>query len=85
MNTSVLRRVQHILADILRIPAGHITPMSSPDSIESWDSLNHLYLVLAIEQEFAIQFMPEETEQLLSVEHILALLDEKPHAAGKSS
>jgi acyl carrier protein len=84
MNPAVLNRVQHILADIFHIPVEQITLVSSPDTIESWDSLNHLNLVLAIEQEFGVQIMPEEIEQLLSVEHIIVLLDEKLNAAGKS-
>jgi acyl carrier protein len=36
-----------------------------------------LNLVLALEQEFNIQFTPEEIEQILSVELAAALLDEK--------
>jgi acyl carrier protein len=85
MNTSVLSRVQHTLADIFQVSAAQITPMSSPDTIENWDSLNHLNVVLALEQEFSIQFMPEEIEELLSVECIAALLDKKLQAVGKSS
>jgi acyl carrier protein len=84
MNPSVLNRVQRILADIFHLPVGEITLMSSPNTIENWDSLNHLNLALAIEQEFGVQLMPEEIDQLLSVEHIIVLLDEKLNAAGKS-
>ena len=83
MNPSVINRVQGILADIFDIPVEQITLMSSPETIENWDSLNHLNLVLAIEQEFDVQIMPEEIEQLLSVEQIMVLLDEKLNAAGK--
>jgi acyl carrier protein len=83
MNLSVLNRVQQILADIFHIPAEQITSMSSPETIENWDSLNHLNLVLAIEQEFGIQLMPEEIDRLLSVEDIMVLLDEKLNPAGK--
>jgi len=36
-----------------------------------------LSFVLALEQEFNIQFSPEEIEQLLSMELTTALLDEK--------
>jgi acyl carrier protein len=85
MNTSVLSRVQHILADIFQVSVAQITPMSSPDTVENWDSLNHLNVVLALEQEFGIRFMPEEIEELLSVEYITALLDKKLYTVGKSS
>ena len=39
--------------------------------------MHHLNLVLALEQEFGVQFSPEEIEQLLSVELIVALVAEK--------
>jgi acyl carrier protein len=54
-----------------------VQPESSPDTIPNWDSLQHLNLVLAVEQEFNVQFSPEEIEQLLSVELVAALLEEK--------
>jgi acyl carrier protein len=50
---------------------------SSPETVPTWDSLQHLNLVLALEQEFRIQFTPEEVEQLLSVEVAAAVLEEK--------
>jgi acyl carrier protein len=76
--------VQRILADIFHIPVEQITLISSPETIENWDSLNHLNLVLTIEQEFGVQLMPEEIDRLSSVEHIMVLLDEKLNPAGKS-
>lgn len=77
MSTSVHSRVSAIVADLFERPLAEIRPESSPDTIEAWDSLQHLNLVLALEQEFSIQFTPEEIEQLLSVELIAALVAEK--------
>jgi acyl carrier protein len=59
------------------MPLDQVKPESSPDTISTWDSLQHLNLVLALEQEFRIEFTPEEIEQILSVELAAALLDEK--------
>jgi acyl carrier protein len=73
----MLERTRAIVADIFEVPVERILPESSPDTIETWDSIHHLNLVLALEQEFGIQFSPEEIEQLLSVELIVALLAEK--------
>jgi len=84
VSTPVLSRVSVLVADVFQIPVEDIRPESSPDSIEAWDSLQHLNLVLAIEQEFGIQFTPEEIEQLLSVELIAALVAEKLAACGVS-
>jgi len=76
-NTSFLNRVRSIFSDVFQIPLEQVQPESSPDTIPNWDSLQHLNLVLAVEQEFNVQFSPEEIEQLLSVELVAALLEEK--------
>ena len=77
VNTPSLDRVQRIFSDVFQIPREHVKADSSPDTISNWDSLQHLNLVLALEQEFNVQFTPEEIEQLLSVELVAALLQEK--------
>ena len=82
MSTHVLSRVSATVADIFQLKAEDIRPDSSPDTIEAWDSLQHLNLVLALEQEFGVQFTPEEIEQLLSVELIVDLLAEKLQPSG---
>jgi len=73
----LLERTRGLVADIFALPLEHVRPESSPDTIDSWDSLKHLEIVLALEQEFGVQFSPEEIEQLLSVELMAALLEEK--------
>ena len=72
-----LDRVQTVFSDVFQIAREQVRPDSSPDTIPNWDSLQHLNLVLALEQEFQVQFSPEEIEQLLSVELVAALLEEK--------
>ena len=84
MNSSIAERVRTIAADVFEIAPTDVTASSSPDTIASWDSLHHLTLVLALEQEFALEFSPEEIEQLLSVELIADLLEEKLKACGVS-
>jgi acyl carrier protein len=73
----LLSRVQRIVSDVLQIPLEKVTPETSPDNVETWDSIQHLNLVLSLEQEFGIQFSPEEIEQLLSVDLITAFVEEK--------
>ncbi len=81
MNASVQCRIKRILADICSIPVDHITLETSPHMTETWDSLNHLNLVLALEEEFGVQFEPTDIEQLLSVRHIVAFLESKLRTA----
>lgn len=46
-----------------------------PGTIAAWDSVNHLNLVLAIEDEFGVQFTTSEIPELLSLGKIRARLE----------
>lgn len=72
---SVFERVRAIAADVLQLPQERITLRSSVDNIETWDSLQHLNLILALEQEFGLQFEPEEMESMNSIEQLVELLE----------
>lgn len=39
----------------------------SPETIEGWDSANHVNLVLALEAEFGVEFDTDEIAELTSV------------------
>ncbi len=59
--------VRRVVSDVLGIPAAQLTETTSPETIESWDSVQHLSIVLSIEQEFGIQLDPEDIEKVRSV------------------
>jgi len=48
-----------------------INETTTKDSIASWDSINHLSLILELETEFGLSFSVEEIENLKSVKQIL--------------
>jgi acyl carrier protein len=81
----VLNKVMAVATDVFEVPQSSLGPSSSPDTIETWDSLHHLSFVVALEQEFNVQFSPEEIEQLLSIELTVALLEEKLKGNGSSN
>ena len=59
------------------MPTEEITAESSPETINAWDSTQHLSFVLALEEQFHIQLSPEEIEQMTSVGAITRLLQSK--------
>ena len=71
------KKLRKIMSQILSIKEDEITSNSSPDNIPEWDSLKHMNLILAIEQEFNINFEDEEIIQMLSFEIILEFIKEK--------
>jgi len=73
---SVEQRLKLVMSRIFKVPIEEITEDASPDTIESWDSLEHMNLVLALEQEFQIRFSAEEIVEMLNFNLILSLLEE---------
>ena len=77
MSAPFFERVRGIAADILEVRPNQITPQSSSENIETWDSVHHLNLILAFEQEFSVQLEPEEIDQMNNVERIIRILEQK--------
>jgi acyl carrier protein len=77
MTPSVFDSIRSIAADVLGVPADRITGDTSPQSMENWDSVQHLNLVLAVEHAFGVMFEPEELDQMKSVGQIVQLVERK--------
>jgi acyl carrier protein len=77
MTDAVLKRVRLIAAETFGLTLDRITPASAPDTVEKWDSLQHVNLIVALEQGFKLQFTPEELEQTVSIKQIARLIEEK--------
>jgi len=84
MNESLLNEVHQITADVLRKDANAVPVSATRDLVPGWDSLAHVNIVIALEQRFDLQFLPEEMVEMLSVELIAMLLDEKLAARRQS-
>jgi len=56
----VTNNVKKLFATILQVDPHQINDSSSPDTLEAWDSINHLNLIAAFEDEFSIDIEPEE-------------------------
>lgn len=77
MTLSVFEQVQGIASDLFDVPQNRIEAASSPETIEAWDSTQHLNLVLAIEEKFHLQLSPEEIEQMKSIGDVTRLIEGK--------
>jgi acyl carrier protein len=78
--TSTLEAVQSIFQDVLDNPNLRIERSSSALTVSGWDSLAHISLVSAIEQQFKIKFALGELEQLKNVGEMLDLMERKIQA-----
>ena len=69
-------KLNQILASVFNVPVEKINNETSPDTIDNWDSLNHLNLVLALEEGFGVSFTEEQTVEILNYELIIMTLIE---------
>jgi acyl carrier protein len=67
-------RLYRAIGDVLGLPSGDVDDTTSPETVTAWDSLNHLNIVMAIEQEFALSLSVDEALEMRSVASIRAVL-----------
>jgi acyl carrier protein len=60
------RALQELMATVLQVDVESIGPDTDMDTVESWDSLKHLTLVLALESEFGVQIPDEDAGAITS-------------------
>ncbi len=56
---------------------GKLSLSDSKDTLEEWDSLAHINLILAIEKEYKVKFSLDESLKLVSIAAIKASLEQK--------
>ena len=65
------------MSAVFEISTGEINDESSPDTIESWDSLKHMNMVVALEEEFKVKFTDDNIAELINMKLIRVVLLER--------
>lgn len=60
-------RIKNVMAAVFEVPVDEITDELSPDNVKSWDSLKHMNLVVALEEEFEITFSDVEIAEMMNL------------------
>lgn len=80
---SVFDQIRSIASDLFGVPVEQLSANSSPESIDAWDSIQHLNLVLALEEKFGVLLSPEEIEGMKSIGEVAKMVESKLQAAPK--
>lgn len=70
-------QVKEIMASVFEVDKNQITADTTPQSLENWDSLRHINLVVALEEAFEVEFDEEEIADMISYKLVLHFLKEK--------
>jgi acyl carrier protein len=75
VTANTIEEFRTVLEDVLEQPGLVVTPLTTADDIASWDSLNHVRLLIRLEQLHGISFPVDEVEDVKNVGQLLALID----------
>ena len=71
------QRIFKVMSNVLEIEYQQLDEKSSTDNIENWDSIRHLNLILALEEEFEIMIPDDEVGNLVNFKLIEIIVNEQ--------
>jgi acyl carrier protein len=77
MSGDIGARVREILADVLQLDPARVGSDAALGRTPGWDSANHINLVLALEEEFAISLDVTEIETMLTFDDVVQTIEAK--------
>ena len=72
--------LKQVFLDVLEVRS--ISDKDSVETINSWDSVRHLSLIMALEERFGVAFEADEIPELISVAAIRDALRRRSATAG---
>jgi len=70
-------RIKQVMSAVLDVDIKEINEDTSPETLEAWDSLKQMNLIVALEEEFNLEFTDEEIEDLLNFKLIKLTIQER--------
>lgn len=74
MEEKIYEKLNEIFRDIFDDDEIVVTPETNSDSIEDWDSLEHINLVVAIEKTFDLKFSMDEVTGMQNVGEMVEII-----------
>ena len=73
----IYEMLDEVFQDVFDDEDIHVTPETTADDIEDWDSLEHINLVVAVENKFGIKFNMSEVVQFKNVGEMVEVILER--------
>ena len=82
MKDQTLRELEPIFHSVFDDDQLVLTSNTSASDIDTWDSLNHVRLMLAVSKSFKTRFTASEISRLQNVGELVELVDRKRSSTG---
>lgn len=67
-------KINKILVNVLKVPLDNVSENLSMDDIDNWDSLSHMNLIVAIEDEFEIELSGDDIAEMINFNTIRSII-----------
>lgn len=74
---AILAKVTELLESVLDADSLVLTEQTTAEDVEDWDSVNHVRLLIAIENELGFRFDTEEVEKFKNVGDLVDMIQAK--------
>ena len=74
MNDDVEKKVLNIFSILMDTPIKNLNKNSNPDTVENWDSLSHVKMIMEIESKFNIDLLPDEALEIFSIDSAIKII-----------
>lgn len=76
-DTEIDNTLTSVFRQVLEDDTIELTPQTTAEDVEGWDSMNHIFIVVELEKRFGIKFQAAEMEELKNVGELASLVKEK--------
>lgn len=73
--TTIENKLKELIASVFEIDAKKINADFAAKNVEQWDSMNHMNLIVAIEEEFDMEIDEDEILDLMSFQALADYLN----------
>lgn len=76
-NTSMNDRIAKVFDSVFQLSGTEVNDSVSPQDVPGWDSLGHVRLVTALQEEFGVEFQVDEIMRMENVGEIKKILESR--------
>ena len=73
----IISRLNEVFRDVFGDDSISVTPATTSADIDDWDSIEHINLVDAVENEFGMRFKMREVSGMKNVGEMIAIISER--------
>ena len=77
MSQEIINKLTEIFQEVLDDESIQLTPETTAEDVEEWDSLNHIHLIVAIEKNFGVKFNSKEIQSWKNIGEMVASIASK--------